>query len=311
MSRNLRSRLLVACTSLPLAACPSGTYMASAPIPPPPVNPPPPPPPPPSAQSPAIFPGITTNTDFATLGLTSSLVRDGFSVKFDVASNAYVIGLPSHTPGAFVANSTTDDRFWFGYIQGSTRGDTFSVFKPSASNPDIQLAYTSYGIASGYYSGLLDFVAFGSPTPASGVPLTGSATYDANVSGEADSSGVDAGEKTISGTAALQFDFGAGKLTGHFDPILNARVGNLSSTTNLGTYAFVNTVFGAGKANFSGQLSVSGSSTLGNFDGQFTGPTAQELMARWTAPYLIPSNLTANGSQSWSQMFGVWVGKKH
>jgi len=45
-------------------------------------------------------------------------------------------------------------------------------------------------------------------------------------------------------------------------------------------------------------------SERGAFNGQFTGPAAQELMARWTAPTLDPNSNTTQ------QMFGVWVGKK-
>ena len=45
-------------------------------------------------------------------------------------------------------------------------------------------------------------------------------------------------------------------------------------------------------------------SALGAFDGRFTGPAAEELMARWTAPYLNPS------TQQWKDMFGIMVGKK-
>jgi hypothetical protein len=80
-------------------------------------------------------------------------------------------------------------------------------------------------------------------------------------------------------------------------------VGGLGEHLPLGTYDFVNTVYGSGGTSFSGQLSTSGISDKGTFDGIFTGPNAEELMARWIAPYLDPI------SKSQSQMFGVWVGK--
>jgi len=50
--------------------------------------------------------------------------------------------------------------------------------------------------------------------------------------------------------------------------------------------------------------STSSTSARGSFNGQFTGPRAEELMARWTAPLHNPSTNTD------TQMFGVWVGKK-
>ena len=104
----------------------------------------------------------------------------------------------------------------------------------------------------------------------------------------------------ISGDATLQFDFGTGALSGQLDPVLEMN----GVVTDLGSYNFVNTVFGAGSATFSGGLSRTGAPSLGAFDGRFTGPAAQELMSRWTAPYLHP------GTQQWSDMFGVWVGRR-
>lgn len=292
MSRNLLGRLLVTSAALALAACGGGdgTYIAS--LPPPTSTPMPTPTPSTITVSSTIFPNITANTDFAALGIETSsdksLVSDGFSARFDAASNAYIIGLPL---GAY----------------------SVGIVKPS----DIQLAYTTFGsISSGYYTTTFGHFAFGSATPASGIPASGTATYDANVLGSTLDSYYRANQTAssgtvghISGTAALQFDFGAGTLAGHFDPILTYNDETTApasfKTTNLGSYNFVNTVYGAGKTNFSGQLSIPGSSSLGAFDGQFTGPVAQELMTRWTAPYLNPA------TQQWSQMFGVWVGKKH
>lgn len=104
----------------------------------------------------------------------------------------------------------------------------------------------------------------------------------------------------VGGTASLQFDFGAGTLAGSFSPYTF----NASGTQiGLGTYSFVNTVFSTGSTTFSGQLQHGGTSDLGAFNGLFTGPAAQELMAKWTAPYLNPD------TSQWKEMFGVWVGK--
>ena len=310
MSSNLVGRLLLTSAALALSGCIGGGDINFAPTPTP--TPTPTPAPPPPAQSPAIFPNITTSTTFAALGLeassrniaASSLVGTGFSARYDATSNAYIIGLPTQAPGTFVGDP--DGRgpgFWVGNIQG-TIFDDVSI---ATSTPNNQLAYTSIGDADGYYTSALSFFAFGSATPPSGMPVSGSATYIADVFGTTlDSDPSHFPTKTIGGTATLQFDFGAGTLAGHFDPVLNVLgPSNSVIATNLGSYNFVNTVYAAGKTDFSGQLSISGASSPGAFDGQFTGPAAQELMARWTAPYLIP------GSQQWSQMFGVWVGKKH
>jgi hypothetical protein len=222
----------------------------------------------------------------------SALKRDGFSVRYDAASDSYIFDLPSTNPAGMRVTSE-DSAFWNGYLDAED--PSLSVLKPASTNPEIALAYTSLGIASGYYTSPFGFFAFGIPTPSSGVPVAGTASYEAYVRGRTLTDFA-----VVSGDATLQFDFGTGALSGQFDPVLNLN----GVTTNLGTYDFVNTVFGAGSTAFSGGLSLTGAPSLGAFDGRFTGPEAQELMSRWTAPYLNP------GTQQWSEMFGVWVGKR-
>lgn len=323
MSKSLTERLLVASAALALAACGGGgggsssAGLISTPPPPPPATQtcangtvipitstcPPPPPPPSPPPSPTIFAGITTNTNFAVLGLeasdknipASSLARDGFTVRYDAATQGYFMDLPSTDEFRF-NNFGETSSFWSAFIAtGFYSGTILDIFKPSQTNPEIQLAYTSFGISSGYYTTPFGFFAFGIPTPASGVPISGTATYDAHVAG-----GTMNSFASIGGDATLQFNFGAGTLSGQFDPVHQLNGVN----TSLGRYSFLDTVFGVGSTNFSGSLSHSGLSTLGAFDGRFTGPAAQELMARWTAPYLPP------GSQQPAEMFGVWVGKR-
>jgi hypothetical protein len=273
--------------------------LASTPPPTSPVTPPPPP------AFTTIFPGVTTNTDFAVLGLeasdintpASALTSNGFSVRYDATSQRYLVDLPSIDEFAFQSGND-DASFWHAFVATGFyhyTGTIVDIFKPTSTNPEIQLAYTSFGVTNGYYTAPFGFFAFGSATPNSGVPVTGSASYGALIAGATlDNHGL------IKGDATFQFNFGSGALSGHFDPVLSAS----GVETNLGSYNFVNTVFGVGSPTFSGGLSHSGASTLGAFDGRFTGPSAEELMARWTAPYRNPS------TQSWAEMFGVMVGKK-
>jgi hypothetical protein len=224
----------------------------------------------------------------------SALAKNGFSVRYDSTAQGYFIDLPSRDEFLF-KSSNEDSTYWHGFDGSYVSGTFIDVFKPTSTNPEVQLTYTSFGVTNGYYTSPYGFIAFGSATPSSGVPVTGTATYDAYVRG-----GTLDSFAFISGDATLQFNFGAGTLGGHFDPTheLNGVV------TSLGRYNFVNTVFGIGSPSFSGNLSHSSMSLLGAFDGRFTGPSAQELMARWTASYLPP------GSQQPGEMFGVWVGKK-
>ena len=298
MSKTLSGRLLVTGSAFAIASCGGdGTSFVSS-TPPPPVGGTPSP-----TASPAVFPSITSDTDFAVLGLeatamdtpASALKRDGFSVRYDAATKGYLIDLPSTDEFRF-EKSSEDSSYWHGFAaSGFYAGTDVAVFKPTSTNPEIQLTYTSFGVTSGYYTSDFGFVAFGQATPNSAVPVTGSATYDALIAGRPlDLNGL------IKGSAMFQFDFGAGTLTGHFDPVLHYN----GADTDLGAYTFTNTVLGVGSATFSGQMTHSGTSSRGAFDGRFTGPAAEELMSRWTAPYLNPT------TQQWNDMFGVMVGKK-
>jgi hypothetical protein len=266
-----------------------------------------------------VFPNVTTDTDFAVLGLqanaywpvasSSSLISSGFAVRFDAASDAYVIDLPS-APAGKLDSRAESNRSWEGRLADNAGNvipePILEIFKPVPTNPELALQHTTFGTFYDYDSGWYDYdgdglvpfgaFAFGTATPAGGVPTTGSAVFDAMIAGFA----LDTGNR-ISGTGSLQFDFGAGTLAGS----LNPTVYNASAVqVGLGSYGFVNTVFGVGSTTYSGQLQHAGTASLGAFNGMFTGPAAQELMAKWTAPYKNPDN------NQWFEMFGVWVGKK-
>lgn len=253
-----------------------------------------------------IFPAITTSTDFATLGYELSVnpsqpVGDGFSVRYDAVSNSYIFDLPSHAPGEFRSTSSDASSWAGGLPSGSYLWPPMGVLKPSSTNPLIQLEHTSfaYYLQAGPMEDLPHgVVAFGTPTAAAAVPTTGSATMNAIVSGiTSERLG------TIGGTATFNFDFGAGTLAGQFNPVFAEYYGTTS--VSLGTYTFNNTVFGVGSPAFSGSMTHSNPGLAGAFNGLFTGPTAQELMARWTATFFI-----AGVTPAPEQMFGVMVGKK-
>jgi hypothetical protein len=281
-----------------LAGCGGGAGGVNSLPPPPPSPTPTPTPTPTSTLVPVnIFPAITASTELAALGLESSLstlTKSGFSVRYDAASKLYVFDLPITGAGSFYENTvnTPNARFWNGELVDKAGNSTaiMSVLKPSPGNPEIQLSYTSlatYGWNGGPFGGVpFGVVAFGSATPAGAVPVTGSATYNAFVSGYYIKSDV-----PIGGSATLQFNFVNGTLDGHFDP---AAADYAGGWIPLGRYDFRNTVFGVGSTNFAGDMKNGANGELGSFEGLFTGPAAQELMARWTT----------------DTMFGVWVGAK-
>jgi len=303
--------MLVSAGAIALASC-GGGGLSTGFIPAPPVSPTPTPTPTPTpaplAATVTIFPEIKSSTSFATIGLELSeasppaLISTGFSVAYDAASGLYVMDVPATSPTPFYqwTNNTPNATWWNGALiePGGNSPANVKVLKPD--NPELKLSYTTLAgyDTFGIGGGTIGWLAFGTATSAGAVPTVGTASYAALVRGsDISNSGM------IQGTASLLFDFSAGKLAGHFDPVFLS-YGGLGETQSLGRYDFASTVYSSGSATFSGQLSSSNFGQNGTFSGQFTGPNAQELMATWAAPFHDPiKNID-------SAMFGVWVGAK-
>ena len=253
-----------------------------------------------------FLPNTSELTQFAVLGYEAdratqpALTGDGFSVRYDGSAGHYVMDVPASEPGILYeyANNTPNATWSGGHASDSSGNWLSSVLVLKPTSPEVQLTYTTmvnYD-ASGMSPEPFGWLAFGTPTAAGAVPVAGSASYSAMVRG----SSLD-GNGYILGSATLDFDFAAGQLSGHFTPDYLPLSG-MGETYALGRYDFVNTIFGVGSTAFSGGLSHSTLPYSGSFNGLFTGPAAQELMARWTATFRDP--LTNQDST----MFGVWVG---
>lgn len=302
--QNHRRMLVASAMAIALAACGggggggSGSGMVSTPTPPP-----PPPSPTPTPYFPMIFPSIMTTTDFAALGYenfnlatSSSQLKEDFAVRYDAAAQAYVIDLPSASPGRFSATGE-GPFFWSGVLLDQPLATpSVSIRKPAHAG----FVYTTFGH---YYEGALSgglhmsegAFAFGLATPAGSVPVSGSATYSAAIDGKTLDQNY-----FVHGTAELQFNFAAGTLAGSLSPILNGPMDG----GPLGRYDFVNTIYSVGATSFSGGLRHETNNLTGSFNGLFTGPQAQELMARWTAHY---ADQNGGGTK---EMFGVLVGRR-
>ena len=300
--------------TLALAACGGGgggggsNFVSVPPAPTP--TPSPPPQPPFGSSAVAILPSITTSTEFAVLGreLSNSglglFTDDGFAVSYDAARNVYVFALPFSTPRDFhaSANGQGNPSYWDGGLltANGTLWPPMSVLKASPQNPIVQLQYTSFAqyLQAGPMEDLPHgVVAFGVATPGSAVPTSGSATMNGVLAGYS----VDQ-LAYVTGTASFSFNFAAGTLAGSLLPTLH-HTGDQESYL-LGRYNFVDTIYSVGSPTFSGKLRHESNNLLGAFHGRFTGPQAQELMARWDAEYADPKNGQTK------QMFGVAVGKR-
>jgi len=255
-----------------------------------------PPPPPPPVVSPTVsasnFPlsaapaGITSSVDLTSIGALQS-------VRWDADAKAYELQFDGYSG---VRTKVTDSA---AFAEGASL-----IAADGSPVPYVMQAWTGYSYTRFGHLTPTDAsakgdggaFAFGVATLPSGVPLTGSATYDAEIDGHA-------GNWGLYGTAQFQFDFAAGTLSGYIDPHTN---GPMESPV-LPRYNFTDTVFSRGSTTFSGSFDVAGP-TPSSFTGQFTGPNAEELMATFTAPFLdwdaneVPSN--------WNVIEGVIVGKR-
>lgn len=142
---------------------------------------------------------------------------------------------------------------------------------------------------TGPYSYEAGGVAFGIPTAAGGVPLTGSATYNGSISGLTtetafDNLGGQYYSAILEGGISLSFDFAAGKLSGSISP----SVYNFERKS-LAPMSFTDTVYSTGSTRFSGRFDTS-LPGANSFSGEFTGPHAQELIGSLTFPYTSPDD---------------------
>lgn len=266
-------------------------------IPPPAVLPAPPPTTssPPTYATAIILPNVTASTQFTTLGYqgnfdrtsAASLEGNGFSVRYDAAANNYVIDVPASQPGVFEYSSKEGSLFSGKLTDPAQLGQfqaiSFGV-SPSQFDYTAWAFYQKTDLTAGWF-------AFGTPTSQTEVPVAGIASYTAEAHGY--------GGAYVDGRAKLQFNFGAGILSGTLD-LWDAEYD--PGIMSYGHFTMANTALGSGQnlGQFSGDLADASNSRRGIFNGQLTGPNAKEVMARWTASYPNSENV----------MYGILVGKK-
>ena len=289
------NNLLLAPAAFSLAACGGGgTALNSTPAPPP------TPTPPPTSAAVDIFQTPATQ-EFAAIGSGNSL-----RIRYDAATNKYevmaegrgwetLVDDPSFTP------HPGDPNVMFTVAGASTSSSSF-VIRTHYSYPASSASRYQYSNLAPWKVGSVSgFTAFGIATPLSGVPVTGSASYQGMIEGgttETFSDGFETVPGYVVGSINLNFDFGAGSLSGSISPTLY-----LADTHVLPTLTFTDTVYSSGSATFSGKFDTSLAGP-NSFAGLFTGPGAEELIGRFAFPYLSP----ADGSAE--QAAGAFVAKR-
>ena len=279
------------------------------------VSTPPPPPPPPQGASVTIFAQPKPET-YATVGASIS----GGGGNLDTYSSAKdSFGAVSSTPASQPEIRYTSDGDYEIRMPGSNWG-TLVPYKgladPPADNDYFQPAgvaenagylvtsntrldgydYSELGSWGSKDAGRWGYLAFGDPTPAGGVPASGSATFTGMVAGSADVMTADNlyggyDPMALNGSVTLNFNFAQGTLGGSMD------------LSTLGAFDFTQTVFAAGSTSYSGKFDtkVAGDNY---FLGQFTGPNAEETIGAWALPFLYSGDGQAH------QAFGAWIAKQ-
>lgn len=295
------ARILLVTVALTVAACGGGGGGSSGFV-----GSTPPPPPPPTAPIPPEHIGLVSSAPFAVQAASDqSLVDVQFS--YNASNNSYQISLPGFQPGSLanigyngsagqIATSTTSQ-----VTEGSSNTlQPVFVFLPVPGSSFSPYTYTSFGSwdqATGVGNASGNF-AYGIPTAVGDVPVTGSASYTAEIRASSDL----VSDYMVGGSASLQFNFAAGTLSGSMHPEIVDGFNGVF--VDFGQFDFTQTVYSTGSTTFSGKFIVPGlPGADSSFNGNFTGPNAAELMARFV------TDARLNGHEG--TLSGVWVGKKN
>ncbi len=229
----------------------------------------------PLSQAPA---GVTSTTNLASIGVLEDVRWNADLNTYEVTYDGIAARISVTEAGSFAESG--------------------KLIAADGSVLNTVQALTGYSYTRLGYAGFADGgFAFGVATPAGAVPTVGTASYGAELTGHA-------GEWQLYGTALFQFDFGAGTLSGYMDPETNGAFGS----PDLPRYTFTDTVFSRGSTTFSGSFDFKGPASS-SFEGRFTGPNAEELMASFKAPFLDWDD--KGEPTKWGVMEGAIVGKQH
>ena len=258
--------LVIGVGPLSLTACGGGDISSASSVPPPPptATPTPTPTPAPAPIAPAHL-GLVSVGPFAVLAVGDSYKTNAAGANrtqltapapqdahfsYNAATNTYQISLPDFQSGTLVqtgydgsAGAACD---WLRQPRFSRRNNGRSALvRPPArarhrSQPllvyELRVLDRPNGPLNGrrIAEGGRQICLRNSPTGSGDVPLTGSAIYVAEVIG----SSADASELSISGSATFEFNFGAGTLNGHLNPVIYDYLAYGSAGLSLGRYDF-------------------------------------------------------------------------
>ncbi len=299
LERIMDLRVFVIALALPLAACGDGAVNST---------PPPPTPTPTPAPTYIKIADLTATTTFQTAavhwqasatgiaGQGADAFGNTLTVTFDPAAGSYVINAPGPITGSF-GPADTDPLGTSGnvhaYVKNTPTGQQrLRVTLPTVGG--VPLNYLIFGTfldGSGGVSRSWTAVG-GSPTVASDMPKTGTATYTAETSANVLSGGT-VYTTTSASTASFSANFGTGAITTTLH-LFGAPSGS-STATDFGTFSGTGTI-AAGNPGFTGTFT---GTTGAGFAGAFFGPQAAEM------------GYVYNFSNGTIEVFGGTAGKKN
>lgn len=269
------------------------------------VSAPPPPPPPPPPLPPPNDPSVDLIAAPASQDLAVATRYDPIQIRYDASRNLYEVKAATFDWSAVIDDpavpSDTNQSFT---IAGQPAASYLRIVAHHrATDPARRYRYSNLAYWSTDAVNAGDFgkvAALGAATPLSGIPLSGTASFQGLAVGEADIKDTGWGFATtrLEGPVKLDFDFAAGSLSG---TIALATACDCSNDVSTGTIAFDTTVFARGSQTFSGSFATSAAG-LNAFDGLFTGPKAEELIGAWTLPFMFQGV----PHQAW----GSWIAKR-
>ncbi|MEO7654537.1 MAG: hypothetical protein ABIS23_02495 [Sphingomicrobium sp.] len=211
----------------------------------------------------------------------SPFARVTSKVVYDSATGTYTLrdtGNPALTSTFGPANITGSDAAFTYYSKTSgTNVETFRRLNQSGANPLIILTYVDYGqwrrstTTSGVTSTNDTYAVFGTKTPGSAVPHSGSASYATYLDGTfVDKNGVYA----VAGTGSLNAYFSSGTID-YSATLTGTREGG---GTNIAFGALTGTgLIAYSSAGFKGTGTTNGSGYKLDVNGNFYGPAYQEV----------------------------------
>jgi hypothetical protein len=226
-----------------------------------------------SANIPAAGIALASDQPFKTLGVSFGDQQAGSTVapaefetvdfRYIAAENVYEISVPGFAAGRLQTIAYSPGQrggmAWSEVTAGqSSTVQDMHVSTYTPATPQRALTYTSFGSWGGYKSTagngepvetVGQFV-YGIPTAVNDIPLSGTASYSANIIGAIAEGNW--GATGADGSAKFQFDFAAGTLSGSMHPVLH----DAWFTYDLGLYTFKDTVFSRGSQTFSGSFEV-------------------------------------------------------